>query len=123
MGSHPLNLGLRFILEVLALVVMAVWGWQQADGVLRIILAIGLPLIAMVVWGVFNVPDDSSRSGKAPVVVPGIVRLLIELALFALATWLLFSVGQTTPGIIFAIIVVVHYALSYDRIAWLLGQR
>jgi hypothetical protein len=51
--------------------------------------------------------------------VPGIVRLLLELAFFALATWTIFASGLQTMGYLFGIVVVIHYLLSYDRIAWL----
>ena len=59
-------------------------------------------------------------SGKAPVPVPGIVRLLLELAFFALATWALVAAGLQMIGALFGAAVVIHYLLSYDRIAWLI---
>ena len=52
---------------------MAYWGWTQHDGPARFLWAIGLPLLSAVIWGVFTVPDDRSRSGKAP--VPGDERV------------------------------------------------
>ena len=122
MGSHPINLAVRFLLEIAGLAAIAYWGWSQHDGVLRFILAIGLPLLAAVLWGTFAVPDDPSRSGKAPVPVPGIVRLLLELAFFAFAAWALYDAGNTTLALVLSAIVAIHYALSYDRIAWLLRQ-
>ncbi len=122
MGSNPINLGLRFLLEVLALLALGYWGSQQGTGIISIVLAIGIPVIAAIVWGTFAVPNDPSRSGKAPVVVPGIVRLIIELALFASATVALFALGLNLPAIIFAAVVVIHYVISYDRIIWLFQQ-
>jgi hypothetical protein len=32
MGSHPLNLAVRFALELSALAALGVWGWRQGDG-------------------------------------------------------------------------------------------
>jgi hypothetical protein len=122
MGSHPINLALRLFLEIAAYVSMAYWGWTQHDGLLRFVWAIGLPLVWAIFWGTFNVPDDPSRSGKAPVRVPGIVRLLLELAFFATGAWALYAAGYIIWAIIFAALVVIHYALSYDRIAWLLRR-
>ena len=72
MGFHPINLAIRFLLEVLALLAMAYWGWTQHDGLARFLWAIGLPLLSVVIWGTFAVPNDRSRSGKAPVPVSGI---------------------------------------------------
>ena len=85
-------------------------------------LAIGLPVAAAVIWGTFAVPNDPSRSGRAPVPVPGVVRLGIELATFGFGAWALYDTGSTTLSLIFAAIVVVHYLASYDRVAWLFRQ-
>jgi hypothetical protein len=119
MGQNPINLALRFFLELAALYFIGYWGWTQHAGVLRYLLAIGLPLLAAVIWGVFRVPGD----GGAPRVrVPGIVRLLIEVVFFGFAIWGLFDAGATTAGWIFGGITLFHYIISYDRIAWLLKQ-
>ena len=66
--------------------------------------------------------DDPSRSGRAPVPVSGIVRLLLELTFFAVAVGALFAVQSTTIGWLLGIAVCLHYALSYDRVRWLLRQ-
>jgi len=122
MGSNPLNLLFRFLLEIAALIALGAWGWDQIDGVLRFVLALGIPILAAVLWGTFNVPGDPSRSGKAPVPVRGFLRLLLELAFFAAATWSLFDSGSTQLGQILGIGVLVHYLLSYDRILWLMRR-
>ena len=122
MGSHPLNLALRFILEVAALFALGYWGWTQHEGIWRYIWAAGLVIAAAVTWGTFAVPDDPSRSGRAPVPVPGPLRLLLELAFFAAGAWAFFAAGQPVWGIILGAATLVHYALSYDRIRWLLGR-
>lgn len=121
MGQHPINLALRFILELVALFSVGYWGWTQHEGLLRYVLAIGLPLIAAAFWATFRVAGD--KSGGPPIIaVPGIVRLLLELAFFTLATWALSGAGATRFAWIFAVIVALHYLVSYDRIAWLLRQ-
>lgn len=122
MGSNPINLAVRFILEMAGLVALGRWGWTQSDGPLRFVLALGIPLLAAILWGTFAVPSDPSRSGKAPVPVSGVIRLLLELAFFATATSALFAVGATPFGWLFGSAVVIHYAISYDRIRWLLRQ-
>jgi hypothetical protein len=122
MASHPLNLTVRFLLELAALAALGYWGWHQSDGPLRYVLALSLPLLAATAWGIFNVPNDPSRSGQAPVPVPGLVRLGLELALFGLAAWALFDLGLTTLGWAMGIIVLVHYGTSYDRLQWLIKQ-
>lgn len=122
MGSHPLNLAVRFILELAALVSMGLWGWRAGSGSLRFVLAALIPLAAAVLWGVFAVPDDPSRSGAAPIAVPGLVRLVLEAAVFAVGIWTLRDSGFMRTSLALGMVVLVHYALSFDRIAWLLRQ-
>jgi hypothetical protein len=122
-GKGSRNLAIRFLLELAALATFGIWGWQHGDEVwLRYILAIGLPIITAVVWGVFNVPNDPSRSGAAPVVVPGTFRLAIELMFFALAIWSLYDLGHTRISILLGLLVIMHYIASYDRLLWLIKQ-
>ncbi|MCB0523038.1 MAG: YrdB family protein [Lewinellaceae bacterium] len=122
MGSHPINLALRFLLELSALISVGMWAWRQNDGWLKYVLAIGIPLVLAAIWGTFNVPNDPSRSGAAPVVTPGVIRLAIELGIFALATWALHDMGWTKAGLAFGVIVLLHYAVSYDRVMWLIAR-
>ena len=122
MGSHPINLVIRFLLEITALIVVGLWGWKQSESWPRFVMAIGIPILLAAIWGTFAVPDDPSRSGAAPVPVPGVVRLLIELGIFAFATWVLYDMGYIKASWILGLIVVIHYAVSYDRISWLLSQ-
>ena len=120
MGSHPINLALRFRLELTAWVAMGFWGWNQGQGALRIVLAISIPVIAAVLWGVFAVPEDPSRSGNTIISMPGIFRLALELIFFSFATWTLHRAGATTASWIFGIVTLVHYFVSYDRLCWLI---
>jgi hypothetical protein len=122
MGSNPINLAVRFILEMAGLAALGWWGWNQGEGILRFILALGIPFLAAVLWGTFAVPDDQSRSGKAKVPIPGIVRLMLELAFFVTATWSLFATGLTALGWIYGIAVLIHNIISYDRVMWLVRQ-
>lgn len=123
MAYHPLNLAVRFLLEIGALVAIGYWGFDQHSGIWRFLLGLGLPLVAAAAWGVFAVPGDRSRSGSAPVPVPGWVRLFLELAFFGLAAWALYDTGRPLLALILAGVTAVHYAVSYDRVAWLLRYR
>ena len=123
MSKHPVNLAIRFALEVVAIITFAIWGLKLLDSWVSIILAILLPLIFALLWGVFAVPNDPSRSGKTVVVTPGLIRLLLELVLFGAAAWMLFDLEFLKLGWIFSTVVIIHYASSYDRIAWLLKQK
>lgn len=119
MGSHPLNLVWRFLLELLALGSTGYWSWTQHDGIARWLWMIGLPVVAAVLWGTFAVPNDPSRSGQAPIPTPGMIRLGLELLIFAAAVILLRVSQQPVVSNVLAVMVLIHYALSYDRIIWL----
>ncbi len=122
MSSHPVNLAFRFLLELSLLLALGAWGWRRGEGWLRFVLALGVPVVAAVLWGTFRVPDDASHSGKAPIPVPGILRLALEVALFACAAWALHNIGATMLSWTLGIGAVVHYVISYDRVLWLITK-
>ena len=106
----------------MALFIMGLWGWKQSQGLTAFLLALTLPILLAVIWGVFAVPNDPSRSGKAPIVTPGLIRLVIELGIFIISAWALFDMGYPMISIVFGLLVGIHYMLSYDRVIWLLSQ-
>ncbi len=121
MGAHPVNLALRFALELAALAAMGYGGYHLDPRVgVRWGLAIGLPLVAAVLWGVFAVPGDPSRSGDTVVATPGWLRLVLELAIFGAATWALAHTGARGSSAALGGLTLLHYAASYDRVWWLL---
>jgi hypothetical protein len=122
MGSHPANLVLRFLLETCGLVALGYWGYQQTEGPLRYLLALGTPLAAAFIWGTFRVPEDPTQGGKVTVRIPGLLRLALELAFFSAAVWALFSSNQPILASILGVIIAIHYLISYDRISWLVRQ-
>ncbi len=123
MGSNPINLALRFVLEMVALLALGKWGWQIGEGGMRYILALATPVLAAALWGTFAVPDDPSRSGKAPVPVPGLVRLLLELSIFALALWAVHITNSILWSWILGAAITIHYLASYDRVLWLIRTK
>ena len=122
MGSHPANLAFRFVLEIAALFAVGRWGFGISESWLRYLLVVSAPGLLAVAWGTLAVPDDPSRSGSAPIPIPGGLRLCLELGIFALACWAFASSGARLAAGILAGAVLVHYALSYDRVIWLLSR-
>ena len=112
MNTNPINLAVRFLLEIAMLIILGYWGWHLSPGWARYAAALGLPVIAATLWGVFRIPNDPK---PAPVEVPGIVRLLLEWVLFGSAVLALFSLGYFTLSLVMAITVKLHYIVSYDR--------
>jgi len=123
MGSHPINLIFRFLLEIAAFISVGFWGYSHSEGFYALILAIIFPAIIATLWGVFAVPDDPSRSGKTVIKTPGPIRLILELLIFAFATYSLYTSGFSTLAWVFGLLVIVHYAISYDRVRWLLKKE
>lgn len=118
MSSHPINLVVRFLLELAALVALGMWGWAHGGGWTAVLLALFIPGIAATLWGTFRVPDDP---GRAPVAVPGIVRLFLEGVFFLAAILALYDIHSDIFAVLLAATVLVHYATSYDRVKWLLA--
>lgn len=111
------NLTLRFGLEIAALIGLSV----AAAARFSTSAAVAAPVFAGVAWGLYNVPGDSSRSGKAAMPVPGIVRLAIELLVLFGAAWALIAVGHSVWGWLLAGLITLHLAFSIPRVRWLLG--
>jgi hypothetical protein len=120
MGAHPANLVIRFILEMTALFAMGYWGWQQREDLVRYLLAVLVPLVAASLWGLFAVPGDASRSGRAPVAVSGPVRLVVEVAFFTFGVFTAHQAVNPVFAVVLASGIALQYAVSYDRIVWLL---
>ena len=119
---NPINLALRFALELVALGVLGWWGSTVTESWWRWLAALGIVVVAGAIWGTFAVAGDPSRGGEGVVQVPGAVRLVIELLFFAAGAYALRAVGKPNLAIVFGIIVIAHYLWSYERVAWLLKQ-
>jgi len=115
---HPLNLALRFILELGSLLAAGFWGYRWGNG--SYLLAIGIPIFMMVVWAVFAVPGDRSRSGNALVPIPGAIRLILELTFFGFGTGAIYDLGLYLVFWIFLSVAIIHHCISYKRMKWLL---
>ena len=88
---------IRFACEIAAVAAVVWWGWP--------VLGILLGVAVIAVWGAWIAP-------KAPRRLPDPMRILIELAIFALATVAFVEVGQTTMAIVFAVAAVLTAGLS-----------
>lgn len=109
MGNHPLILAFRFSLELALLAAYGYWGWSIASSPLRLLLAIGAPLLAALLWGAIVSP-------KATVILPGAVQLLVEIGLFAGAAGALYGAGARTPALVLIGLVALQELARYDVI-------
>ncbi|NCB32156.1 MAG: DUF2568 domain-containing protein [Clostridia bacterium] len=119
MSNHPLILAFTFFLELAGLGAMGVWGWRTGVGGMRFVLAIGVPIVAAALWGIFRVPNDP---GNALVAIPGAVRLVLELGFYGFAVLGLYDARLIPAAWVMGIVVLLRYAISYDHVLWLLRQ-
>ena len=100
------NLGLRFALELMALVFYGVWGFQTGESsAMRTALGVGTPLLVAAVWGLFIAP-------RARVTLNPVLKEALALAVFAGAAFCLAALGYTTLGWLFVITALLNsYAL------------
>jgi hypothetical protein len=101
------NLAMRFLLELCALVASGYWGFRTGGGLIaKIGLGIGAPLVAAVVWAVFVSPH-------APVQLPGLLVLILQVLIFGLAAAALVATGHRTLALVFVVIVAINATLMY----------
>ena len=101
------NLALRLLLELCALGALGYWGFKTGSGLIaKIVLGIGAPLVAAVVWSVFVAP-------QAPVQLPGFVVLALQVVVFGSAAAALVATGHGTLALVFGVIVVINAILMY----------
>ncbi len=102
-----LNLSIRFILEVMALVSLGYWGFKiNAGSVLKMSLGIGIPLITATIWGVFGSP-------KAIWKVSNISKWILLFTIYILSTLALFTSGKKHLAIAFIVCAVINSFFMY----------
>lgn len=119
MGFHPANLAFRFVLEIISLVGLFRLGLTTGTEAVGWILGFLFTITGMVLWATFRVPGDRTASGEAPYPTTGPKRLFIELAVLGAGAAGWFLSGPSWVAWANLAGLVIHYVLSYDRIAWL----
>ncbi|MGB0979992.1 MAG: YrdB family protein [Croceimicrobium sp.] len=117
-----INLGLRFLLELCTWAAPAFWAWYNLEAWPKYLLIFLGPLSFMLVWAIFNVPNDPSRGGKAPIIVAGKIRLGIEMLQFCAAAVLYFNLGYHQFTLVFVLALILHHILLKDRLIWIWKQ-
>ena len=102
-----INLGLRFILELSALVSLGYWGFKVGNGwLIKVLLGLGVPLVAALVWGAFIAP-------KAPYPPARSIRLVLEFLVFGSAALALVLADHKPLGLFFAAVVLMNELLLF----------
>lgn len=106
-GLKSINIGIRFLLELLAIYIYGYWGFHVTGHLfLRFVLGIGAPILAAAFWGIFVAP-------KAVYRLNGISRLLLEIIILGLPTAALFMLQQNTIAFCYGVIMIVNLILVY----------
>jgi hypothetical protein len=97
---------LAFLVELVALGIFAWWGWETGGTALvRLLLAIGLPAVIAVVWGLFAAPT-ATRGTPA-------VRTVVKVLVFGLAGAALWSLGHPVPAVLFVVVVAANLLIIH----------
>jgi hypothetical protein len=87
-------LAARFLLEMILLLVLAICGFQLADGLaLGLLYGLAAPAAGALLWGLFISPKRRFELGRIP-------RLVLELTLFATAAGALWQMHRPTAGLL-----------------------
>ena len=101
-----LNLAIRFLCEVAAVLAVAYWGFRSGPGPARWGLALLAPAAVIVVWLLFVTPDPVMELARP-------LQVAIELGVWAAAAAALLATGHLTIAVVFAILAVGSGALNY----------
>ncbi|MBD3919280.1 YrdB family protein [Paenibacillus sp. PR3] len=91
-----------FLLELAAMIAFGYWGYHiETAGVVKVGLAIAVPLVVIVMWGMFLAPKASYPVFAYP------TRSALKLLVFVLAFAALYASGQATYAVLFLVISVI----------------
>jgi hypothetical protein len=89
----------KFLLELAALAALSYWGATIGPTPVSVVLAVALPLVAAVAWGIWAAPRSARR------LEPG-RRVGFEMAVFVLAAIALVLAGLPIAGALFLLVAV-----------------
>lgn len=107
--TPSLNDVLRFALEIAGIAGLAIWGWSAGgDGPLKFILAVGAPLVLIVIWALLIAPNSNSPLPPTP-------RMLVGSGLLLIAAGALWVAGHPEVAALFAVLDVVNTVVYLVR--------
>ncbi|WRZ88480.1 YrdB family protein [Streptomyces sp. NBC_01007] len=97
---------LAFVVELVALACLGWWGFTTGHGqLLHILLGVGTPLSAIVLWSLFAAPKARLRPGL-PLV------LLVKALVLGGGAAAVYAVGHPVAAVVMAIVVVANTAVA-----------
>jgi len=111
-SMRRLNLVLRFVLEMVVLVALFMWGMSLSDDLpVQLLAGLGAPALAMTLWGLFVAPKATRRLDDPS-------RLILELGVFGAGVLAFVLAGHLLLGILLGTAAVISLGLMFY---W--GQR
>ncbi len=106
---EAVNVALRFLLELSVLAALGYAGYRiGANGLLRIVLAVGMPVVVAGVWITFGAPG-------AALLLKDPLHVVLEIVVFFGAAVALVRARQPVFGLALAVLFVINRSLMY---AW-----
>ncbi|WP_183561024.1 YrdB family protein [Mucilaginibacter sp. SP1R1] len=106
-----INRTVAFLLEVCMLFSVGYYGFHSGYGnPLKFVLAIGLPAVAIVLWGYFAAPKSGHRLRRP--YLPA-----FKLVLYTVTALLLYKQGQSTYALVLLTLVILN-----ELVTWRLGE-
>ncbi|MBO0984221.1 YrdB family protein [Rathayibacter sp. SD072] len=102
------NAVVRFLLELVALVTFGIWGFSSFEMPWSIVVGIGAPVLAALVWALFLSP-------RAVLAIDVYGRSLIELLVMGAAALAWLDLGQPIVAIVFGVIAIVSGVIAGRR--------
>ena len=115
---HQANELLAFLLELVALLLLGVWGFHVGSNIaIHVLLGIGAPVLMAVVWGTFAAP-------RARVKLPVPAVLAIKAGVLVIAAVAGYAAGWRAFAIVFGVVALLNLAVAFsDRESLLRRSR
>lgn len=111
-AEHPFVLRandvVRFLLEIFAIVSLGIWGFVAWPLPWNIVVGIGAPALAILLWALF-------RSPKAVLRVDPFVKAIVELVVMGSAAFAWWNLGQPVVALVFAVVATVSGVINGRR--------
>jgi len=102
-----INQVVAFLLEIAMIIAIGYWGFHQGrTSLTKYSIAIVLPIVAIILWGFFAAPKSEYRLAFP-------LRIVFELCLFAIASFLLYQTGNSKLATWFAVIALTNEIVAY----------
>ena len=99
---------LRFLLELFAIVSLGIWGFLAWPLPWNIVVGIGAPVIAILLWALF-------RSPRAVLHVDPFVKAIVEIVVMGSAAFAWWDLGQPVVAIVFAVVATISGVINGRR--------